>query len=239
MMTKKPWESLLMSEKTEAEGGGGTGDQTTEETEGQESEGTEESGGDELGALKLSEDQKGYIEKLRKENAKWRTKSKQVSAEMKTLQDRLAKLEGGLKKVVGVEDEEIDPETQLQAMTQQAQKIELDKTLSELAIEHGVGKEGYRFFKFLVNEALESLDEGEELDEDAIAEIALQAKRQGGGVKAGSSVSGKTPGATTDNGVTLEKFVKMSITEKSQLYGKSPDLYNRLMAEAKDKRALI
>lgn len=244
MLIRNPLEKFLMDEKKDNEGGGGTGDhdhKDTEELDSKESQG-EDQGSDELDALKLSAEQKAYIEKLRKENAKWRTKSKQTTVQMSAVQERLAKLEGGLKKVVGTEDEEEDVETQLQTLTAKAQKTEFDKTLSDLAIEHSVGKESYRYFKFIINEALEGLDEGEELDEDAIAELALQAKRftSGSGKGSGSSVGGKGPGPNQETGaVTLEKFVKMTITEKSALYGKSPELYNRLMTEARDKRALI
>lgn len=243
-MTKKPFEKFLMNKKDEGDGGGGTGDQTNQnandEQDSSDAQGDDQST-DELGALKLSEEQKSYIEKLRKENAKWRNKSKASNAEMTKLQERLSKLEGGLKKVVGADDEdEVDPETQIQALSAKAQKIEFEKTLSDLAIEHGIGKETFRYFKFVVNEALEALDEGEELDEDAIAELAIQAKRFGTSKGTGSSVGTKGPGATQETGaVTFEKFVKMSIQEKSALYGKSPELYNRLMSEAKEKRALI
>lgn len=193
---------------------------------------------DEDGALDdsgLDEKTKKYIEKLRRENAKHRTKANVNS-------DRLSRLEEGLKKVLGGEDEAA-PEQQLEALASQNEGMAFKMAVLEAAIECGVSKEDREYFEFLLGKRLGEMEEGQELADEEIAEIAKLAKRfdAGSGKSAGRSSVDDSRSGKMGNGtgaVTVEQFVAMTITEKSDLYTKNKALYDSLFAEAKNKRRI-
>lgn len=181
----------------------------------------------------LDEKTKKHIAKLRKENAKYRTKAK-------TADERALKLEQGLKGLVGGEDD-VSPEEKLKNLQSQQEQVSFRAVVLEAALEHGVPKDKLKYFSFLIQEKLSELAEGEELTEENLIEIAKDVKSSGG--------SGKPPGRTSLDGnppnpngkkgdVTLDDFVKMGITERSKLYSTNKGLYDQLFQDAKSKRRL-
>ena len=185
-----------------------------------------------------NEQQKAYIESLRKESGKYRKKAKELDSKVSTVTNRLSKFEKGLKSLFGgADDENVDPEEKIGQLSQALQAKELENSITELAYEHGIPKEDKEYFEFLMQKRLSSLGEDEELGEDDVAEIAKQAKAKRGAssssVGTGSKPNAEGAGAGT---VDLKTFKKMSITERSALYGKNPKLYESLLAEARETR---
>jgi hypothetical protein len=192
--------------------------------------------------LKDPKKAKGYIKALRKENAKYRTKGK-------NLEERLGKLEKGLKGLAGGdEDETLTAEEKLLAATQRGHISAYENTILEQAIDHGIsGKDGRKLFKFYVTEAAQDLEEGEELSDEDIALIATKVKKMTGGkTVAKTSVSGKkasgnseeSPDPDESDDVTLDQFCAMNITQKTKLHSEDPASYQRLFTEAVRKRRL-
>lgn len=186
-------------------------------------------------------EQKAYIEGLRKESGKYRTKSKDLESKYTGLESKFSKIEKGLKGLFGEgEGEEVDPEKQVESLTQALQAKDIQHSITELAYEHSIPKEDKEYFEYLMMKKLGTLKEDEELGDEDIEEIAKQAKaRKGPG---SSSVgTGSKPGAEGNgNGqVTVAQFKKMSITEKSALYGKDSKLYESLLAQSKENRQTV
>ena len=103
-------------------------------------------------------------------------------------------------------------------------------------------------YQFLIQDATESLGEGEELSDERLAQIVVECKKGGAGTnganstvkkfdKDGKQIADPSPGDT--GGMTLEKFCSMGIVEKSKLYNASPDVYNTFMKAAKAKGKLV
>lgn len=260
MLIKSLLERRILAEANDdgADGGGGAADDKPKKKvppgEGEESDEDDAEEQDSKAAKKTkkgddeeqlasdpggwSDEQKAYIESLRKESGKYRTKAKELSSKVSTVENRLSKFEKGLKGLFGGEEgEEIDPDEKISQLSQSLQAKELENSITELAYDHGVPKEDREYFDFLMHKRLSSLGEDEELGEDDIAEIAKQAKAKRGG--SSSSVgTGTKPDAegSGKSAVDLKAFKAMSITERSALYGKNPKLYESLMAEAKTTR---
>lgn len=180
----------------------------------------------------LDEKTKAHLRKLRKENAKHRTKAK-------NLEDRLGKLEKGLKGALGVEDEEITEES-LEKIKGNNEALSFKTAVLEAAIEHGVGKDEREYFEFLVGKRLGALDDGEELSDEDLAEIAKKAKKKSGsgGMTRTSVNDDDAPNPKGGGKTTVDQFVRMSVTEKSELFTKNRALYDELFAQAKEKRRL-
>lgn len=208
--------------------------QTAKEADSSGKGGDDEDG--DLDDSKLDERTKKYVEKLRRENAKHRTKASGNGT-------RLAKLEESLKKILGGEDDE-PVEKKLESATAKTEALQFETAVLEAAIEHGVSKEDKKYFKFLVSERLSEMEEGAELPDEELADLAKAAKRAnaGAGKSAGrSSVDdqkggGKDPGRNRN--VTVDQFVAMTVLEKSELYTSNKALYETLFAEAKAKRRI-
>jgi hypothetical protein len=182
------------------------------------------------------------IKDLRTESASHRTKNK-------NLDSQLSKLKKGLVEAGVIEDDSEEPEEKIKSLSSKTAALEVNIAILSAAVEYGIQKDALEYFEFLVNKKLESLGEGEELTDELLDEIAQSAKKTvKGNAKSTSVGDGKgadgeekdppEPGAK-DGEVTLEKFVRMNITEKSQLYVKNPELYNRLFSEAKQKKLLV
>lgn len=197
-----------------------------------------ESDPDKIDDSKLDEATKNYIAKLRKENGNHRTKSKDLASKLTESEARRK----AILKAAGIEDESEKPEEKVKALTAETQNQAFRNAVLESAIEHGIPKDGLKYYQFLIAEATGELKEGEELDDDKLAEIVAEAKKGRTAKSANSTVDGGK-GATTKPGasgeITLEKFCSMSITEKSKLYMEKPDLYSTLVAQAKAKKKLV
>ncbi len=98
----------------------------------------------------------------------------------------------------------------------------------------------------MITKAVGALEDGEELSDEDLAEIVAKCKAQGK-TSANSSVKGKgkdgkgkeDPAPGDDKEISLDQFLRMTITEKSNLYLKQPDVYKQLASEAKAKKKLV
>lgn len=206
----------------------------------------EEEGGDDEGEpdeSKLDEKTKAYIAKLRGENAKHRTKNKELNSKLTTTEAQ----KKAILKAAGIEDESENPEEKLKVTTSKNQELEFRSAILEQALENGIPKEDVKYFSFLVSEAAADLKDGEELSDEKMAEIVSDVKKRSGGGKGNTSVGNGKGGKGSGNpnpeggngGVTLDQFVKMNFAEKTKLYGQNPDLYNQLMSEARKQNRLV
>lgn len=179
---------------------------------------------------------KAYIEKLRRESAKHRTKGN-------NLEKDFGKLKQVVKELLGEDDDEVTPE-KLEGLKGQVNGLSFQNAALQAAIEHGVGKDQIEYFEFLLGKRAAELGDGEELSQEDIADIAKKAN----GASGGGSGSGKfqtsvgegrrTPDPGKKSDITLDQFARMTVTEKSDLYVKNRALYDQLLKEAKEKRRL-
>jgi hypothetical protein len=217
---------FLMSEATDGgTGGGGSGEGSGDSTPKDDGKGGQGSGSNDQSAL--PEWAQKELKELRGEAAKYRTQNK-------TLAERLEKLEKGLKGVFGEEEDDTDPGEKVKVLSQVTQTLEVKNAMLQLALENGIGSDDYEFFEFKMGKALESLEEGQEMTEDELAEIISGIKSKSGkGVANSTTKDGVKPPAAKDGEVTQEEFNRMSITAKSKLYQTNPALYDKLMKNAK------
>lgn len=196
---------------------------------------TEENSGD---GIQWNEQQQAYLKKLRDENAKYRTKAKETEGNMKALSEKLSKFEKGLKTLVGGEDEQVSPEEQLEQVKAINENIILENSLKDMALEHGLNQQAYKYFKYLMGDKFQSLEDGEEITEEDIAQFVAEAKRVGGQQAAKTSVGkgDKDPSPNQDDEVSLEDFKAMSVVQKSILYDKNKALYDKLFAMSMKKK---
>jgi hypothetical protein len=196
----------------------------------------QKSGDDELDLDSLPEATRNYIKKLRRESAKYRTKASNLEGMLGQQSERIKKLAGG-------DDDDTPPEKRVEELGATASTLAFENAILQTAVDHGIGKEGLKYYKFLVQERMQELGEGEELSDDDLEEIADEARakttktRAKTSVTDGDSKSGKAPG--TKSGVTVEQFARMTIAEKTEFRQKSPDQYAALWNEAMDKRLLF
>jgi hypothetical protein len=187
---------------------------------------------------KADEATKKYIAKLRKENASHRTKSKDLASKLKLSDEQ----KRAILKAAGIESEDEKPEEKISKLTQETQTQSFRLAILESAMQHGVPRDQVDFYEFLVSKATSQLEEGEELSEEALAEIVTQVKASGktpANTKPGKEGDKTPPPGSDANRVTLEKFISMSMMEKSALYTKNEALYTELMTQAKAKRKLV
>ena len=179
------------------------------------------------------------IKKLRAENAKHRTKNKSLEEEVGKVRSTMTKLKSALG-VEGEGDEE-EPEKQIAALKQHNEQLQIQNAMSELCREHEIPRKGEKYFNFLIAQEFESLEEGAEIPEERILEIAKEAKQmfagggQGGGGTGVGAGKKPAPGENADS-ISAAQFAKMNPGEKSALYTKNPNLYSKLFNEAKEKR---
>lgn len=188
----------------------------------------------ELDVSKLDPKVQKLIKDLRGENANSRKRNKELS-------ESHGKLKKSLVDAGFIEDDEEAPEEKLKKVSAQNEVATFQNAILETAIEHGVGKQDLKFFRFLVQEKLSELGDDEELGAEELSELAQQARSRSGTQASGTTSvnSGTPPQPGASGAVTLDKFVKMNMGEKTELYLKNKDLYSQLMAEAKSKRMLV
>ncbi len=176
----------------------------------------------------LDDKTKKYIKKLRGENAKRRTDHNVMTSKME-------KWEKGLKSMFGDDEDETPPEQKLEAMSGQYESAVTENAILKLALENGItGAENVEYFEFQMGKILGSLEEGEEMTEEQLDEVLAKCSRSGGKANTSTKDSGKGgKGPEKKDGETTQaEFDKMGISQKSLLYGKSPELYNKLMANS-------
>lgn len=215
---------------------GGSGDSGSQGAAGGDSkpppnEGKGDAGNDQLDVEKLPDNVKSLIKSLRDENAKHRTKNKDLS-------DGQGKLKKALVDAGIIEDDEAAPEEKIKGLSMELQGSQMRTALLEAAVEHDVPKGQLKYFQFLIAERLEMLEDDGELTQEDIAAIAVEARKVAGGSSQGSGASSSAgtkgaPPAGGDGRVTQEQFDSMGILEKSELYVKQPDLYKQFFAASK------
>lgn len=205
-----------------------------EEGEGENEEDPDESA--------LDAKTKSYLAKLRKENAKYRIDAKESKSKLKAEEEK----KKAILRAAGIElEDDEEPTEKLKKVSETNNNLQFRNAILETAVAHGVGSDGLKYFQFLMSEAVNELEEDEELSDEKLAEIVAEAKAKGGKGKANTSVGtggkgGKEapkPGASDK--VTLEKFTRMTMVEKSKLYETNRALYEELVNEAKKKRVLV
>ncbi len=227
---------FFLMNNADAEGVSGSGgDSNNEADKGKQDSGNSDAGKNQddnsSNTLTLDEAQK-MIKSLRSENAKHRTEKQALSV-------RLSKLEDGLKKVTGGDDEKETPEEKLSKLSEEAHSAHIRNAMLELAVEHGVSKDDYEFFEFSMMKRLDSLEEGEELSEEDFTEILVKVKKGNG--QGNTSVGGgdqKNKDPKGSGAVTVEQFTRMGMIEKSRLYNEKPEVYNSLMKQAREKKLI-
>lgn len=182
------------------------------------------------------EEANAEIAKLRKENGDRRTKSKDLEGQLNALTGKFSKVMEHL----GIKDQEADPAEALKQVTSQAEEFQMEASFQHLARVHNIPVENDDYFRFLLGKKLDSLEEGQEVTDEDLAAIVQQVaavsgqKKSSTGVNANGGNGKPPPPPNSDNGdVTAEKFKKMSTLEKSHLYTKDPQAYERLKSEAK------
>lgn len=177
-------------------------------------------------------EQKSYVEDLRKENAKHRTRAKELDSRLATTEDRFSKIETGLKNLFGEEEDTLSPEEKIEALNARNEALELNQAISETAEEYGVTGEDKDYFTYLLANELQGLEENEEITEEQLDAIAKKARARSASSSTSIEDDGPNPEAAP-GGMTLDKFQVMGIMDRSKLYGQDPKLYNSLLEQEK------
>ena len=190
---------------------------------------------------KFPKEAQEMIKELRKENAERRTKAKELEESLKKTSGEVTSFKSQIAKAFGVEDEQnLKPEDKVAELLKKNEQLEYERGITTLAYKYDIKSDQLKYFEFLVMQATQSLRDGEELPEQALQKIADDVKSVSGTKeKATSTVDGgkeadSNPGAKVDENVSLDDFRGMNIIEKSMLYEKSPETYNKLKKELLD-----
>ena len=194
------------------------------------------------------------IKELRKENAKRRVENKEFKSGLEAMSNELSGFKGGIAKALGLSrEDDLKPEEQIGVLQEQNLNLESRLAFLEICNEHGiVGEKNQKYFNYLLNEKMSHLDEDEELPEEVFNEILEEVNARGfnNSKRSKTSVDGSgkgdsgNPPINNENqdlfkgDMTVEKFVKLSITEQGYYYGKNPVHAQKLLDEAA-KRGLL
>lgn len=204
------------------------------------------------GSENWDEKTKNYIKSLRSENAKYRTQAKKNEQRLTDLGKKFDGLQGGLKKALGLGDDSTEtPEEKAKSLQSHVDSLEFELGVRDVALEHGLGdKKSVKYMKFLMQERMADLEEGDEISEDDLNDIVKQVKETVGGQSGtsttntsktsptGSTGGDKTPSNNTNGAMSAEQFSKMTLGEKTALFQKNRAAYDKLMAEAREKRLI-
>jgi hypothetical protein len=185
----------------------------------------------------IPENMKGYVQKLRKEAGKYRTKAKNLEGELAGKNEHETKLKKALAILGGKEEgEEVDPEVAIPQLQTRLQGMEVEHAILQSAYQSGVPHDSLSYYRFLLSERLEALGDGEELGDDDMAEIVaevqkVKAAKSAEAAPGGTGAKGAAPQPAGNGGTTVEQFAQMSVSEKSALYAKDPNLYNSLRGQ--------
>lgn len=195
---------------------------------------------DELDDSALDDKTKAYLKKLRGENAKHRTKNKELTSKLTGFEGTLAKL----KAAFGGEDEQTDPAELAQSLQARNEALEVELGIAQLTMEHGIPTEGQKYFRFLIEQQADELAEGEEISDEQITKIVAEVSKTIGKGKGSTNANstglngGKRPDPDAAGAVTVEQFSKMTIAEKNELFLKDQQQYQKLFNAAVEKRLI-
>lgn len=242
MFRRNKFFMLMNAQDDNGSGGGGSGEGDKNKgggsdggTGGSADDGKNGGTGGKLDLTTLPKEVQDLIGDLRKENAKYRTEGKKTS-------DRLSQIEAALKKVTGDGEDEETPEQKLSKLSNLHEAAEVRSSMLEIALGNGITKDQFEYFEFLMSKKLSALEEDGELEESDLEEIIGKVKagqkREAGNTSVDDDKSKqKNPGGSSEE-VTLDQFTKMGMIQKSKLYNEKPELYNKLVAEAKSKKLI-
>lgn len=200
---------------------------------------------------------KEHVTKLRTENKDRRLSEKTLQTQLTKTQTDFTALNERVNKALGKDDSNEPPEKKIETLTasiktreEENEALKAEMGFINFAAECGiVDPKERRYFQFIINEHMADKDDDYEASDEELKTLVDQViavRPQGGtgngtgkGGNVGStSFGGSTPkpdggGNGGSNGpVTLEQFRKMGTLEKSNLYGRDANLYNKLQKEA-------
>lgn len=193
-----------------------------------------------------------YIEGLRSESARYRTSAKTSKDRISNIENDLGNFKKKIGQALGFETDE-DPEEKAAQLADHNQQLQFESACKDLAIDNGIsGRDQSDYFQFLMAKAAEDLGENEEIDEETIDELVTKTKQAFGNKSQSTTVgnkatdgkngkpagNGEPPPAKGNGDVSVQEFARMTITEKSKLYGDTPDVYKKLFADAKQQHLL-
>lgn len=199
---------------------------------------------DKIDESKFDDKTKKYLAKLRGENAKHRTSNKDLKSKLNLSETQKKKM----LEAAGIVVDDEKPEEKLKTAREQNNTLVFNNAVLETAVAQGVPAEKLKFFRFLMSEAVSELEEGDELDDEKIAEIVKECKGGKAGKanstvkkfdKDGKEIKAPSPDQNTGDGPSLEEFCSMGPVAKSKLYLKNEAAYTRLYNEAKSKGKFI
>jgi len=196
---------------------------------------TNTSDGDKFDFDSLPSSAQDYIKSLRTESAEHRTKNNNLST-------RLENIEKGMKTMFGGEDQELSPEEQISQISQTNETLSYENAIMGMAYENGIPMDNYEYFNFLMDKEVNGLEEGQELSEETLMGVIGKAKGFNQSMDNTNTSVDDQGNAVKDpnnsSGMTLDQFSSMSVVEKSELYIKSPAVYEQFMKQAINKRLL-
>ena len=188
----------------------------------------------------MTPEARAYIKKLRRENAKYRTKAANISQNYEQLQARVKKVAGG-----NDDGDDIPIEKRVEQLESTSQGALFDNAILTAAVENNIDKSGLKYFRYLVAEKVSELGEGEELGPEELAEIAEEARKTVSGGKRGLAKTSVTNSDDDDDGgkkpgskgkITIDQFIAMTVAQKSDLQKANPEQYIALFNEARNSR---
>ena len=185
----------------------------------------------------LPESAQKLIKDLRSENAKHRNDNK-------SLRGDFDKLKKGMASALGIgEDDDTKPEDKIADLTGQNDNLNFQNAVLSVAVQNGISEEQVEYFAFLMEKAVNELEEDDELPDKELAAIIQKAKAQKGS-GGNSSVDdkgedGKPKNPDASGDMTLDQFCALNMLQKSSLYREKPDVYNKLVSQAKAQGKLI
>jgi len=196
-----------------------------EQQETQEQEETapvEQEQGSKFDLSKLDPSLQKYIKGLRHEAANHRTTANQIQAQFEDLQERI-------KSVFGEQKEAVDPKLAVQELQQATQDLSFKNAVLETAVNHGIPASGIPYYEFLLNQAGNSLKEGEELSDEMMESILAEVKQKSGTQMMHSSVKSPQAAPSTKQDMDVNAFSKLGMAERTRLYQQNPQKYSELM----------
>jgi hypothetical protein len=136
---------------------------------------------------KWDDSTKAYIKKLRDENAKHRTKNKELNSSVKSERERVK----AILKAAGIEDESEKPEEKIKNLSAATDQLAFRNAVLETALKSGITGDEMEYFEFLVTKAVGELEEDEELPEEVMTALVAKVKKTSGKGSANTSVNGK------------------------------------------------
>lgn len=191
------------------------------------------------------------IKDLRNENAKRRVENKGIKESLDKVNNEFSGIKSGFAKALGLETEDqVKPEEAIGVLTQENEALRNELAFNDFAAEYGIAdSKQKKYFRYLLSEASEHLEDDEELPEEKLNEILEQVQATGGQTKKSNSttVSGSGNGGTSPTNtneaimkgeMTVERFAKLTTAEQGYYYQKNPQHGAKLMNEAAAKGLL-